>query len=133
MKTKGRSSRGVTNQSPVVAKEAFMKTSTRSVLALSACSLLGLSTTASGALGETELATKIVRFKDLDIATASGAHQLYGRIVAAAHVVCREQSYTLTVDCRTRAVDEAVHGVGSPLLISIHRSTAGGVEEVVLR
>jgi len=111
-----------------------MKIPTRFTLALSTSALLGLSTPALAApSGVGDRATKVVRYQDLDIATAAGAHALYGRIVAAARTVCREQFYTATVDCRARAVEEAVHAVGSPLLVSIHRSAAGGVEEVVLR
>jgi UrcA family protein len=77
--------------------------------------------------------SKVVRFKDLDIATASGAEALYERIVSAAHDVCREEAYTLARGCRTRAVADAVEGVGSALLSSIHRSITDNVEEVVKR
>jgi UrcA family protein len=80
-----------------------------------------------------EVATRVVKFKDLDLSTAIGAQALYGRIVSAARFVCRDSLYLATYECRARAVDDAVKGVGSPLLSSIHRSTVERVEEVVRR
>ena len=109
-----------------------MKTSTRSALALSVCLLLG-SATAFGATIRDGVVTETVRFKDLDISTAGGAQALYGRIVAAARRVCRDEPYMFARNCRAKAVDGAVTGVGSPLLSSIHRSAVERVEEVVLR
>lgn len=108
-----------------------MKFATRSAL-LSACLLLGWSGSALGA-GLDGLETKTVKFKDLDISTANGAQALYGRIGAAARDVCRAESYATARNCRALAVDQAVQGVGSPLLNSIHRSAVERVEEVVLR
>jgi UrcA family protein len=111
-----------------------MKTSARFALALSTCLSLGWSATALGATSSVgDLATKTVSFRDLDIGTAVGAEALYGRIVTAARAVCRESFYAVVVECRSHAVNEAVKGVGSPLLSSIHRSTVERVEEVVLR
>jgi UrcA family protein len=111
-----------------------MKTSTRFVLALSTLSLFaGAATAFAAPNNDAEVATKVVRFKDLDLATGAGARTLYERIAAAARIVCRDAGYGAVRSCRTRAVDEAVRKVGSPLLSSIHRSTADGVEEVVLR
>ena len=112
-----------------------MKTSIRSALALSTCLLLGMSSTAALAAPHrvAAVATKTVRFKDLDIATADGAQALYERIAAAARFVCRGESYQLVRACRSGAVDAAVGGVGSALLSSIHRSTVERVEEVVRR
>ena len=79
------------------------------------------------------MASKTVKFKDLDISKAEGAHALYGRISAAARVVCRAEPYNFVRDCRAPPVDDAVLGVGSPLFSSIHRSAVERVEEVVLR
>ena len=111
-----------------------MKIATRSVVALSAGLLLGLSVPAfaSSALDET-MVSKTVTFRDLDISKADGAQALYGRIVSAARTVCRDEIYSFVRECRARAVDDAVHGVGSALLSSIHRSAVERVEEVVLR
>jgi len=111
-----------------------VKTTSRSVLALTTFALLGWSAStlaAPSAVGS--IATKTVRFKDLDLATAEGAQKLYERITTAAQVVCREAHYTEIRECRAHAVDEAVRSVGIPLLSSVHRSTLDRVEEVVLR
>lgn len=111
-----------------------MKIPNRSAVALSACLLLGWSASASGAVGsDAAVVSKTVKFKDLDISKAGGAQALYGRISAAARDVCRAEPYNFVRGCRARAVDDAVTGVGSPLLMSIHRSAVERVEEVVLR
>ena len=111
-----------------------MKTTSRSVLVLSALALLGSSATTLAAPSHVgEIATKTVRFKDLDLSTAEGAQKLYERITIAARIVCRDARYTEIRDCRSHAVDDAVRSVGRPLLSSVHRSTADRVEEVVLR
>jgi|SRR6185503_19519512 UrcA family protein len=111
-----------------------MKTTSRSVLAFSTLALLGWSATTLAAPSRVgEVATKVVRFKDLDLATAEGAQTLYERIEMAARIVCRDAGHTHVRDCRTRAVDDAVRAVGHPLLSSVHRSSAERVEEVVLR
>ena len=108
-----------------------MKTSTRSVLALCASLLLGLSSTAFGAMhNEGNVVSKTVRFKDLDLSTTVGAQTLYERIKSAASDVCSEQDYMFVRKCRARAVADAVAGVNSPLLSNVHRSTIGRVEEV---
>src|SRR5688500_2869034 len=100
-----------------------MKTSTRSVLAFSTCLLLGLSSPAFAAVDLSEaFVSRTVKFGDLDISKAAGAEALYGRIVSAARYVCRAEPYNFVRACRARAVDDAVQGVGSPLLSSIHRS-----------
>jgi UrcA family protein len=96
--------------------------------------LLGWSTSALGAADSVDgVETKTVKFKDLDISTANGAQALYVRIGAAARDVCRAEYYATARNCRALAVDQAVQGVGSPLLNSIHRSAVERVEEVVLR
>ena len=111
-----------------------MKTASRSVLALSALASLGWSATTLAAPSHVgEVATKVVRFKDLDLSTAEGAQTLYERITFAARVVCRDTEFTEMRECRARAVDDAVRAVGRPLLSSVHRSTVDRVEEVVLR
>ena len=111
-----------------------MKTTSRSVLALSTLALLGWSATTLAAPSRVgEVATKVVRFKDLDLSTAEGAQTLYDRIAMAARIVCRDAGHTQVRECRVRAVDDAVRAVGRPLLSSIHRSLAERVEEVVLR
>jgi UrcA family protein len=113
-----------------------MSASARSLLSLAAGAVLALhaAAPASAALrADPEFVSKVVRFQDLDIATASGAEALYGRIVSAARDVCRSETYSLARGCRSRAVTGAVESVGSPLLSSIHRSMTDNVEEVVQR
>src|SRR5262245_62363422 len=122
-----------TNHS-ISAKEAPVKTVTRSALALSAFLLLGWSASALGAANHADgFATKTVKYEDLDISRADGAQALYGRIGAAAREVCRAEYYATVRGCRAHAVEQAVQRVGSPLLSSIHRSEVERVEEVVLR
>jgi len=96
--------------------------------------LLGWSATTLAAPSRVgDIATRTVRFKDLDLSTAEGAQKLYERIATAARIVCRDAGSTEVRDCRTKAVDEAVRAVDRPLLSSVHRSTLDRVEEVVLR
>ena len=70
--------------------------------------------------------TQVVRYADLNISSPDGARILYGRIQAAARLVCqfeltsfrhwsgREQA------CFKHAVDDAVRQVHSPALSQIH-------------
>jgi UrcA family protein len=113
------------------------KISFRFVPTVSTFLLLGFGATAlaapPGPSREPQAVTRTVRFKDLDISTATGAQILYERIKSAARVVCRQETYWLVYECRMRAVDDGVKAVGSPLLASIHRSTMGRAEEVVVR
>lgn len=105
-------------------------------LILSAGLALSVATAASAAAvssAETEVVTRVVRFNDLDIATAEGAAALYGRIVSAARRVCRDARTTETQTCRNVAVDAAVADVGSALLTSIHHGATGEAEGIVRR
>jgi UrcA family protein len=113
-----------------------MKTiSARLLSTLSMITLLAGSTAALAApVRPPEVATKKVRVADLDLSTAAGASTLYGRIKEAARVVCRhETSVKLELECRARAIEEAVGLVGSPLLVSIHHSATGRTQELVVR
>jgi UrcA family protein len=112
-----------------------MKTSIRSALSTSLLILIGWSVAASAAPdNDGELVTKTVRFGDLDLSTGLGAQALYDRIKGAARDVCRgSASYRSMHACRAAAIENAVLGVGSPLLSSVHRSTVDSVEEVVRR
>jgi UrcA family protein len=110
------------------------KTSARFVPALSTLLLFGVATSVLAAPHrDPQVVTKVVRFKDLDISTATGAQALYERIGSAARAVCRDEFYSLVKECRKRAIEKAVRDVGSPLLVSIHRSVTGRDEEVVVR
>jgi UrcA family protein len=104
-----------------------------SLAASSALTLFAVAPATAAHAADPSVVAKTVRFKDLDIATARGAEMLYDRIVAAARDVCREETYAQTRGCRMRAVADAVEGVGSALLSSVHRSMTANVEEVVQR
>ncbi len=113
-----------------------MERSSRFVLALSAGALLNLATAAPAAAAwasTTKVISKVVSFKDLDVATAVGAVVLYNRIVSAAQGVCRQAQRETVRQCRASAVDAAVDGVDSALLTSLHRSATNVAEEVVRR
>jgi UrcA family protein len=112
-----------------------MRTSARLVVTFSALSLLvgSAAAVAAPSTDNVVVTTKVVRFKDLDIATGAGAETLYERIAAAARVVCRGAPQAEVRTCRSTAVDDAVRAVSSPLLSSIHRSASGRVAEVVRR
>jgi UrcA family protein len=111
-----------------------MKTANRLAVTLSTLTLLvGAVTAVAAPSADAELVTKVVRFKDLDIATGAGAEALYERISAAARVVCRGAPLGAVRECRLRAVDDAVRTIGSPLLSSVHRSVSDGVAGVALR
>ena len=86
-----------------------MKTSTRLALSLSTLVLFGGAATALGApSGDAEIATKVVRFKDLDLSTGAGAGTLYERIAAAARVVCRGRRRRRFARAEPRAIEDAV-------------------------
>jgi UrcA family protein len=110
-----------------------MKIAHRFALTLTTLSLLAGSATALAASRVGEIPTKTVSFRDLDLSTSNGAEALYERIAAAAREVCRGAELASIRECRAVAVDDAVKGVGSPLLTSIHRSTVGRTENLVLR
>jgi UrcA family protein len=116
--------------------EAFMrKTSLRFISAFSMVALLGVSAAALAApIRAPEVATRKVRFADLNLSAALDVETLYERIRIAARAVCRhEMLVSEEYACRARAVENAVREVGSPLLVSVHRSATGRTEEVVAR
>ena len=112
-----------------------MKASLRSALSVSALLLAAWSVSAvAGPNRGGELSTRTVRVSDLDLSTAAGAQTLYKRISWAARAVCFESSPVGAMhECRARLIEDTVKSVGSPLLSSVHRSIADGVEEVVRR
>lgn len=112
-----------------------MRTSLRSALSVSVLLLAGWSASALAAPHRSDrLATRTVRVSDLDLSTAVGARTLYERISWAARAVCAESAALPEMrECRSRLIEDTVRSVGSPLLSSLHRSTAEGVAEVVRR
>ena len=110
-----------------------MRMSTRSGLILCTALLLGTAAAVAAPTPVRGVVTKTVKFADLDISTVAGAEALYERIGRAARVVCRDAGRNFVRECQARATADAVSGVGSPLLSSVHRSTIERVEEVVRR
>lgn len=111
------------------------KISIRLIPLLSIAALLGASpATLAAPIRTPEVAARKVRFADLDLSTSLGVEALYGRIKTAARAVCRHETLVRSeYACRKRAVENAVRDVGSPLLVSVHRSATGRTEEVVAR
>jgi UrcA family protein len=68
----------------------------------------------------------VVRYGDLNLATETGARELYHRLSVAAQEVCPTQDtrslalldYTHT--CRANAIARAVHQINSPQLAALH-------------
>ena len=81
-------------------------------------------------------AQKAVTYSDLDLTRAEGAAVLYGRIRAAAKVVCSDlanRGLALGIpwrNCVKSAISTAVAKVDRPALESYHRSKAGKKESV---
>ncbi len=101
----------------------------RSALALGL--LVGLTASAHAAVnlegaGLTRGPSKTVRFADLDMSKVAGVETLYSRIRAAARSVCQGEVREFYAECRAKAVDEAVAGVGNTLLAAIHRAATAG-------
>ncbi|HUL19355.1 MAG TPA: UrcA family protein [Steroidobacteraceae bacterium] len=66
-----------------------------------------------------------VKYGDLDLSTASGAHTLYSRIAGAARTVCGFEGTTLIDQaiwkgCYRGAISDAVAKVNSPMLTAVH-------------
>jgi len=66
-----------------------------------------------------------VSYRDLDLSTFAGAHELYGRIKTAARTVCGYEGRNLTDQafwngCYRGAIADAVAKVNSPLLTAVH-------------
>jgi UrcA family protein len=87
--------------------------------------------TAIGAVGSAHAANADspslkVRYSDLNLSTEQGSLVLYGRIVAAAHLVCaiddiRDlKAVRAAQACREQAIAQAVRDVNSPMLASVY-------------
>lgn len=77
--------------------------------------------------------SKTVRYGDLDLSKRAGAETLYDRIKSAARSVCSGEMPAYFADCRAKAVEEAVAGVGNTLLAAVHRAATEGGGEVANR
>jgi UrcA family protein len=103
-----------------------MKSSTR-ILAL--CALLGLplAFTVPAVAADGEF-TEVVKYNDLNLATADGALALYARLKAASRRVCRDivlgsgaPAMLERSNCVTRLIDTAVRDVNRPVLTALHQ------------
>lgn len=81
-------------------------------------------TTSAQAWGE-DLATKTVKYDDLNLASTAGAKALYGRIRAAAREVCNRSAGSDPIlrvggrACMEKAIDNAVKKVDAPELTAL--------------
>ena len=70
-------------------------------------------------------ASRVVRFADLNISNPSGAHVLYGRIRAAAQVVCSYYFFATDTDkarCVRDATADAVTKINQPALSAVYNA-----------
>jgi UrcA family protein len=113
-----------------------MKSSRWSVLALSACVLAGtlLLPDIVRADSENGAPTEVVRFSDLNLDTAAGVRILYGRLQAAAGIVCEPLEPVGTLvpsvawrSCIDQAIATAVTRVDRPLLTAYYARLQGHV------
>jgi UrcA family protein len=77
------------------------------------------------------VATRKVKFADLDLTRSAGAAALYSRIRAAAKEVCQPSFSTYAWDsvvqthrCMDQAISRAIVDVNAPLLTSYYQGTA---------
>src|SRR5215469_16361909 len=69
--------------------------------------------------------SRTVKFADLNISNPSGAHKLYGRIRAAAQVVCSYQWFATDTDkarCVRDATADAVTRINQPALFVVYNA-----------
>jgi UrcA family protein len=89
---------------------------------------------ANALAADTQVTTKsvVVRFGDLNLSNPAGAEALYRRIRRAAKVVCGASGSPTplagparaSVQCRQRALDEAVRSVNNRILTAMHQQKA---------
>lgn len=97
-------------------------------------SLFGLMTSGiavTAAAGTADLPTAIAHYADLNLASASGAEQLYRRITIAARNVCptadgRDLQATARMKaCVSQAISGAVAKVDAPMLNTLYAAKTG--------
>jgi UrcA family protein len=105
-------------------------------IALGAAALsLGFSAFAAAsdlpAARNTEQVTTEVSYKDLNLAKAGDANELYARIERAAHDVCHVgygihgRAAQAERQCAAKAIDDAVHSVDNPNLTTVYLAKSG--------
>lgn len=84
--------------------------------------------TASATTAYDNVPTLAIRYSDTDLATDSGAHTLYRRIVSAAEKACPPvRTGTLVVSgavrqCREQMIDLTIRKIDSPVLAAVRAS-----------
>ena len=109
----------------------LMQRSYRACLPLAAAAgLLGADATLAAeraAEGNQTTRSMTIHYRDVNLATISGAATLYQRIQGAARLVCEERGRSLVEQrdwqaCYHAAINDAVATVNSPTLTAVHRS-----------
>lgn len=103
-----------------------------SLTAVAALTLAGLCTTTFAQGDSDKVASRVVRYADLNLGSSSGVATLYVRIRRAAEQVCREQQGVnqlllppeITV-CTRDSVDRAITQVNLPALSEMHYAKTG--------
>jgi len=99
----------------------------RTVLTLLAASVIGAlgTATASAAPADSDAPSVAVRYGDLDLSSASGARELYHRLVLASQHVCPDFSsgdlstQPIVKACRNQAIVNAARKIPSPQLAAM--------------
>jgi UrcA family protein len=93
---------------------------------------VGSAQAAPGVDPATGAPTVSVRYDDLNLGTAAGAHALYRRIVSAAQQVCPRAEpwdmdlYRASHACQARAIERAVREVHDPRLAAVYEHSGKG-------
>ena len=103
------------------------------LMAMAAFSALAASISAVAATADGAPApTAIVRYGDLNVSTAEGATELYGRIRSAATQVCSSfdrpldlNSQAFKADCIRQAITNAVAALNQPALFKVYKANGG--------
>jgi UrcA family protein len=99
-------------------------TGVRCVMASAIFGFLGLGLCAVGA-ADPSVASRTVKFADLNLSDPSGAHVLYRRIRAAAVVVCSHYFFATDTDkarCVRDATADAVSKIDQPALSAVYNA-----------
>jgi len=102
---------------PPASVTGFRGVTTRAIFGLLALSLC------AAASADPLAESRTVRFTDLDVSTPAAAHALYGRIRAAAQVVCSYYFFLTDSEkarCVRDATAEAVSGINQPALYAVY-------------
>jgi len=105
----------------------------RSLIATAAFSTLASGFSAVAAAADSpHTPTAIVKYGDLNVSTAQGATELYGRIRSAATHVCSSfdrpldlNSQALRADCIGQAIANGVAALNEPALFVVYKANGG--------